>query len=144
MNDSIQKQLAKAEDEIKALKAIFDKNATSLPIFTKTINFSTQENRCEMILPGTSPYQFSGGERVIVEFITTNGINTIADLEYTWSRDDLALPKCRRVPFNGGVAWEINGDADIDLQTGNWKATTYNFTVNSVVDGNLRARMIWQ
>lgn len=143
MNNTIQKQLSKIEDEIKALKAVFDKNATKLPVFTKELDFTTSENVCTMSQSGGYSYSFSGGERVIVEFRTVNGLNTLADLEYTWSQgDNVNLPKCFRIPFNGGVAWEVSGVANTSGD--GWQATTYNFKVNSAVDGVLTARMIWQ
>lgn len=140
---NIQEQLSKLEDEVKALKTIYAKNATNLPTFEKYLRFSTSENKCTQEERGNS-YSYSGNERVIVEFRTVNGLNTIADLEFDWSQGgDTTMPKCHRIPFNGGVAWEVSAQANRDSNY-NWVTTTYDFNVNSVVDGTLTARMVWQ
>lgn len=143
MNGSLQRQLNELDREIKALKTVYDKTATNLPTFTKRLTFNTLENKMVEKYSDGYEYEFSGEERIIVEFRTNSGSNTLADLEFTFSQDGFFVPKFHRIPFAGGVAWEVNGMPDSD-EYNNWKATTYNFTVNSVVDGTLTARMIWQ
>ena len=120
-------ELKKLEDEIEAQKAAYEKMAIQMPIFTKSINFTTSANPMNIRYPDNTNYSFDGNERVIVTFTTSRGSNTLATLELT--SDAIKAVVYDMPNYDGG---------------GNRIDTHYNFTVQSAVDGTLGAKMIWQ
>lgn len=133
MNTS--KKLRELRQEAQALKLAFAQAATKLSLFSKEFTFSTSEN-----IQTTGGITVSGQERVVVTLTTRVGANTIAKLEV--SGDYATVPIVRRVPFSGGARWVVT--APPKLSGGNWQATNYRFVVQSLVNGTLSARMIWQ
>lgn len=133
MSDNIERQLTKLENESKSLKAAFQQQATLLPVYTDSIDYTTTENLMSFNYGGT-PATGKDPERVIVTFATDSGANTIAKLEITTDND--YLPIVRRVPYSGGARWYVTaGSKDED----SWEATNYNFTVQSMINGTLSA-----
>ena len=138
----MQAELKKLEDEIEAQKAAYEKMAIQMPIFTKSINFTTSVNSMNIRYPDGTNYSFEGNERVMVTFTTSRGSNTLATLEFTSDgiRADL---KTKRVPYSGGARWIVYDIPNYDAG-GNRIDTHYTFTVQSAVDGILGAKMVWQ
>ncbi len=138
----IETELKKLEEEIAAQKAVYEKMATQMPVFTKSINFTTSGNRIKIVYPGGTEYETDGNERVVVTFATSRGSNTLAVLEMTTDglHSDL---KVRRVPYTGGARWVVYSMPNYDGNA-NRIDTHYTFTVQSAVDGTLGAKMIWQ
>lgn len=126
--------------EYWALKTAFAATATNIPLTTKTIDFSTNQNRCHYV---TSSYDFYGDEveRVVVTLTTKTGANTFAKLEISGNAAD-AYPTVRRVPFQGGARWVVSNGPRYD--GGNWAPTNYTFTVHTMLDGELSAKMAWE
>lgn len=135
-------ELKKLEDEIEAQKAAYEKMAIQMPIFTKSINFTTSANPMNIRYPDNTNYSFDGNERVVVTFTTSRGSNTLATLELTSDAIKADL-KIKRVPYSGGARWVVYDMPNYD-GGGNRIDTHYNFTVQSAVDGTLGAKMIWQ
>ena len=132
--------IKKLEDELAAQKAIYEKMATQMPIFTKSVNFTTKANPMTLTSGGTS-YNFDGNERVKVTFDTSRGSNTVATLEMTTDGLKADL-KIKRVPYTGGARWIIYDMPNYD--NGNRIDTHYSFTVQSAIDGTLEAKMVWE
>lgn len=138
MNET-EKLVKNIEDEISALKASFEQSATTMPIFTKSVDLVTTRNKVDYKFDyqgQTIEYDMNAVERVMVTFTTSRGSNTIAALEI--DVDNLqASPEVRRVPFSGGARWIVMGQPHMEYP--NWLATVYRFTVHSMVDGVLTA-----
>lgn len=126
--------IAKLEAESKALKQVFDRSATSLPVFTKIATFNTTKNLITTVIPGYGPFTQEDQERVVVTFNTTNGSNTIGKLEISTSNQYLPVKRLRI--FSGGCQWVVTNSPNKD-SSGNWLSTSYNFTVQSFVDGSI-------
>ena len=137
----IEGQIAKLERELEAQKTAYEKIATQLPVFTRSINYSTKANPITITYPNNTTFSFDGNERVVVTFSTSRGSNTIADLEITKDGQMIDL-KVRRIPYSGGARWIVYTLPNYN--GGNRVSTNYNFTVQSAVDGILGARMIWE
>ena len=137
----MEKELQKLEDEIRAQKAVYEKMATQMPVFTKSVDFATQANPMTIDYGGGTTYSFDGNERVQVTFITSRGSNTIAALEIL-SDGVKADLKVKRAPYSGGARWIVYDMPNYN--NGNRIDTHYTFTVQSAVDGNLEAKMIWE
>lgn len=138
-------ELKKLEEEIRAQKTAFEKMGLQMPVFTKSVNFSTLANPMKIDYGGGDVYEFDGNERVIVTYATSRGSNTLATLEMTIDGLTANL-KVKRVPYAGGSRWIIYNTPTYAEVGGNYQrvATNYTFTVRSAVDGTLDARMIWQ
>lgn len=141
---STEKELKKLEDEITAQKAVFEKMAAQLPVYTKSVNFKTKANPMHMDQGGSS-YNFDGNERVVVTFATDRGSNTVATLEMTVTGFTSDL-KVKRVPYTGGARWIVYNTPTYGQVGGTWQRidTIYDFTVQSAVSGTLGAKMIWE
>lgn len=135
-------ELKKLEDEIEAQKAAYEKMAIQMPIFTKSINFTTSANPMNIRYPDNTNYSFDGNERVVVTFTTSRGSNTLATLELTSDAIKADL-KIKRVPYSGGARWIVYDIPNYD-GGGNRIDTHYTFTVQSAVAGTLGAKMVWQ
>lgn len=135
-------EFRKLENEIEAQKAAYEKMATQMPIFTKSVDFTTSANSMNIRYPDNTNYSFDGNERVVVTFTTSRGSNTLATLEFT-SDGIKADLKIKRVPYSGGARWVVYDMPNYD-SGGNRIDTHYTFTVQSAVDGTLGAKMIWQ
>lgn len=138
----IEKELKKLEDEIIAQKAVYEKMATQMPVFTKSVNFTTKANPMVIDYGGGSTYSFDGNERVMVTFATSRGSNTIAALEMTLDGITADL-KVKRIPYTGGARWIVYNMPNYD-GGGNRIDTHYTFTVQSAIDGTLGAKMVWE
>lgn len=139
-------ELKKLEEEIRAQKTAFEKMGTQMPVFTKSVDFSTLANPMRIDYgDGSEPYEFDGNERVVVTYATSRGSNTLATLEMTIDGFRNSL-KVKRVPYTGGARWIVYNTPTYAEVGGNYQrvATNYTFTVQSAVDGTLDARMIWQ
>lgn len=126
--------------EYHALKQAFEANATQINLITRTTSFATKKNECYWDDPNAASYDYTGNERTIVTFDTTSGANTIAKLEI--SGDYVNLPEVRRMPYTGGARWVVSTAPE--HFGSDWEATHYQFTVQSLVDGSLSAKMIWE
>lgn len=134
--------LIKLQTEIEAQKATFEKMALQMPIFTKSIDFTTSANSMTIRYPDSTTYSFDGNERVVVTFTTSRGSNTLATLEMTTDGTKAEL-KTKRIPYTGGARWVVYDIPNYN-SGGNRIDTHYTFTVQSAVDGTLGAKMIWQ
>lgn len=160
----VDSQLQKIEQEIESIRAAFSQNASNMTIYTSTLDFTTSRNTTNWSNSGSysplewepliSMYRTSGGDRfdtetIEVTFTCTAGINTFANLEidFTSIASGLAVVSSRRVPYSGGARWIVtvrpNSTTDgsgYDV----WVPSTLRLAVQSAVQGNLTARMIWQ
>jgi hypothetical protein len=126
--------IAQLEDESKALKQGFDRAASNMTVFTKSISITTTKNDITITESGGFSNVSSNQERVIVTFATNNGSNTIAKLEVETSGTSLPIKRLRT--YSGGAQWVITNDPSRDGNY-NWLPTTYTFTVQSFLDGSL-------
>ena len=93
---SVDSQLQKLEQEIASIRAAFSQNASSMDIFTSTLEFTTSRNTTNWSISGTynplqweplvSMYKTSSGDRFDTETIEVTfqcdaGINNFANLE---------------------------------------------------------------
>lgn len=160
----VDSQLQKIEQEIESIRTAFSQNASSMTIYTSTLDFTTSRNTTNWSNssaysplewePLISMYRTSGGDRfdtetIEVTFACTAGINTFANLEidFTSIASGLAVVSSRRVPYSGGARWIVtvrpNSTTDgsgYDV----WVPSRLRLAVQSAVQGNLTARMIWQ
>ena len=139
MNNT-EKNIAKIEDEINALKVAFSQSAVTMPIFTKTVYLQTTKNELnyKYSYQGiTYEYNQFASERVMVTFATSRGSNTIATLEIN-ANNNAASPVIQRVNYPGGARWIVTGQPYFPTYP-NWAPTEYTFTVHSMVDGTLTA-----
>lgn len=125
--------------EYQEQKVAFERSATQFNLFTKTLNFATSANICRYSEGGIS-FDYEDNERVVVTLSTSSGANTLAKLEI--SGDFSTPPIVRRVPYSGGARWIVS-NTPRDLR-GSWAATNYTFVVQTLVNGTLSARMIWE
>lgn len=160
----VDQQLQKIEQEIESIRSAFSYNASNMSVYTSTLTFTTSENittwtNSESYNPLqwsslVSMYTTSGGDRfdtetIVVTFDCNAGVNTFANLEIDFVdiKQGLAVVSCRRIPYAGGARWLVtvqpkattDGDGH-DV----WQPSTLEFAVQSAVQGNLTARMIWQ
>jgi len=126
--------LKRLEVESKALKAAYQRSASSIPIYSHPINFNTARNQVTINYTGGSSVQ-NDPERVIVTYATSTGSNTIAKLEVV-TDNSAGIIVIRRVPYVGGARWSITQNSkDPSVFT----TTNYTFTVRSMIDGTLSA-----
>lgn len=160
----VDKQLQKLEQEIEAIRAAFAQNASSMTIYTTAITFTTSRNTTNWSNSGSynplqwasliSMYKTSGGDRfdtetIEVTFSCDAGINTFANLEigFVTITSGLAVVSSRRIPHSGGARWLVTVRANATTDGSGfdvWQPSTLRFAVQSAVQGNLTARMIWQ
>lgn len=138
MTDTTQKILSKLRREYWALKMAFEANATTVRLTTKTLTFTTSKNACHYASSGTN-FDYEDNERVVLTLDTPSGANTIAKLEITG--DYTELPIVRRIPYSGGARWIISNAPR--MVGGAWATTQYEFTVQTLINGTLSAKMIW-
>ena len=146
MENSTEKNITKLEAEVDAQKVAFEKQASQLPVYTKSIQFTTQENSITMtpIDFPDQPFTTEGNERVVVTFTTDSGANTLATLEVSSDNNFQAADfSVTRVPYSGGARWIVSAIPRYD-QSLNRIDTHYTFMVHSVMDGTLEAKMIWE
>lgn len=134
MSSSTETWLAALEAESKALKKVFDRAATTMPVYSKTASITTTKNSITLNFPGSPPSTFEDQERIVVTFNSSTGANTIAKLEMTCS--STFMPIKRQNTFSGGAQWIVTNTPSRD-GSNNWIPTTYTFTVQSLVDGTL-------
>mgnify|MGYP006908799114 CR=1 FL=1 len=125
--------------EVRALKVAFQQSATKINLYTKTLNFSTSENLCTQTQDGYS-FSYADQERVVVTLSTSSGTNTLAQLEVSGNYNQ--APIVRRIPYSGGARWIVSNAPK--LSGLNWSSTTYNFAVQTLVNGTISAKMIWE
>lgn len=160
----VDSQLQKLEQEIASIRAAFSQNASSMDIFTSTVEFTTSRNTTNWSNSGSyNPLQWEplvsmrrtaggdrfGSETIEVTFSCNAGINTFANLEINFVdvKEGLAVLSCRRVPYSGGARWIVIVQPKSTMDGyGNytWQPSTLKFAVQSAVQGTLTARMIWQ
>lgn len=129
-------KLRNLQKEARALKATFEQAAGKLPLITKTLSFSTSRNAVT-----ENGFTYDDLERAVVTLATASGANTLAKLEVSGNYD--TLPVVRRIPFSGGARWIVTTNARIDSSY-NWTPTTYQFAVQTLANGTLTAKMIWE
>lgn len=132
---TVEQQIRNLDREMRALKAAYQTAGSRLNLITKTLSYSTQENRVN-----EGGFIYDDLERVVVTLETDRAIPTIAKLELSGNFD--TLPTVRRVPYATGARWVVTTNAR--TVGGSWAATTYNFTVQTLVNGTLSAKMIWE
>lgn len=130
--------IANFRREIQALKQSYQATATQIKLTTKTLQFSTLRNSCHYAGGGIS-FDYDDNERVVLTLETDSGANTLANLEISGNYD--IPPIVRRVPYSGGARWIISNAPK--QSGGNWATTTYNFAVQTLVNGTLSAKMVW-
>lgn len=134
MDNSIEKQLKILELESAALKSSFSRSANELPLFTISEKFTTTRNAVNIVANGNSNIS-NDPERIVITLNTNIGANTIANLEI--STNNSRLPVKRRVPYSGGAKWIVTAATKGDISGDNWQSTTYQFNIQSLVDGEL-------
>ena len=129
--------ITELKQEIRALKIASAQSATRFTLQTKTLTFSTAKNAVTESGPDYS-VTYEEQERVVVTLATAQGENTLAKLEI--SGDFSVAPIVRRVPFSGGARWVVTGPPK--LSGAGWSPTTYNFVVQTLINGTLSAEMV--
>ena len=160
----VDSQLQKLEQEIASIRAAFSQNASSMDIFTSTLEFTTSRNTTNWSISGSynplqweplvSMYRTSSGDRfntetIEVTFQCNAGINTFANLEidFVSTSPGWAVISSRRVPHSGGARWIVTARPNSTTDGAGydvWLPTTLRFAVQSAAQGTLTARMIWQ
>jgi len=137
------KKLKDLRMEVQAQKIAFQRAATKLNLYTKTITFNTKKNACTWT--ETNPpftFDYEDNERVVVTLTTPSGVNTLANLELVGNYD--TLPTVERVPYSGGARWHVTTSPRYNWDDHTWLPTTYTFTVQTLVNGTLSAAMYWE
>lgn len=166
----VEKQLEELEREMKTIKSSFMQSAAQMNIVTTKINFSTQSNICSFEMNQSHDYQdwlriygdfayyvtshnastYYCDESVVVTFRSSNGSNTIVNLEI---EGNLGAIYIRRVPFSGGARWILRIGPNVTpvytpdgvfIDYWTWAPTDLTLAVQSGVSGILEAKMIWQ
>lgn len=129
--------------ELQAQKIAQQRSASQIYLHTKSITFNTKVNSCTWT-ETNPPYVFNyeDNERVVVTLTTPSGVNTLANLEISGNYD--LMPTVERVPFSGGARWYVTTSPRYNWDDHTWRTTTYNFTVQTLVDGTLTAAMYWE
>lgn len=160
----VDSQLQKIEQEIESIRTAFSQNASSMAIYTSTLDFTTSRNTTNWSNSGSysplewepliSMFQSSNGDRFAAEtievtFTCNAGINTFANLEIDFVEvsPGWAVVSSRRVPYSGGARWLVITRPNFSGSTPGeytWLPTRLRFAVQSAMQGNLTARMIWQ
>lgn len=145
MDRNTEKLFRKLEEEVAAQKATYDKQASQLPVFTKSTTFTTKENSITLTPVEYPEYAYTtqGSERVVVTFNTSSGADTLAVLEVESDNTDMLDFDVKRVPFSGGAKWYVSAVPRYD-ENYNRLDTHYTFMVHSIMDGTLEAKMIWE
>lgn len=141
---TVSKKIQIIKRELQALKIGFARSARQIPLTTKTLSFNTKKNAChfeDRLNPGFD-YNYEDDERVIVTLNTTQGTNTLAILEISGNYD--LAPVVKRLPYSGGARWSVTTSPRYDWNDHSWLPTTYNFTIQTLVDGSMSARMEWE
>lgn len=161
---STESQLAKIEREIEAIRTAFSQNASSMTVYTSVLDFTTSRNTTNWSNTGEyNPLQWeplvsmnrtASGDRfdtetIEVTFTCDAGINTFANLEidFTSIASGIAVVGVRRVPYAGGARWLVTVTPKSTRDGAGyytWQPSRLRFAVQSAVEGNLTARMIWQ
>ena len=130
--------------ELQAQKAAFRRASTNLQLYTKTLTFQTSKNECHFkdTNPPVFEYDYEDNERVVVTLTTPSGYNTLATIEISGNYD--VMPVVKRVPFTGGVRWYVSTSPRYNWDDHTWLPTTYNFTVQTLINGTLSAKMYWE
>ena len=137
-------KLQQIKRELQAQKVAFSRASSQLPLYTKNLVYNTKKNACRAtdLYPPYSYYDYEGNERVVVTLNTPSGANTLATLEINGNYD--TYPVVRRVPYSGGARWVVATSPRYNWDDHTWRTTTYNFTVQTLVDGVLTAAMFWE
>ncbi len=145
MDVGTENNIIKLENEVEAQKTAFERQSSQLPVFTKTIQFTTEENSVTLtpIDYPDQPFTTQGNERVVVTFATESGSNTLATLEVRSDNESQSDFTITRIHYAGGARWIVSATPRYD-QSFNRIDTHYTFTVHSVIDGTLEAKMIWE
>lgn len=160
---SVQGQINKLEEEIKAIKASFEQSAAQMPMYSSEITFTTSMNMVRYTHPPINPLEWAtlvslpnidqntscGVEPIIVTFTCDKGINTFANLEILVieSLDGLFVTTVRRIPYSGGARWLVTAQPNHEYKQDGyveWHPTKLKFVVKSAVTGTLGAKMIWE
>lgn len=138
------KRLSELRREIQAQKATFRRASSTINLHTQKISYNTKKNACHFKdnNPPIFEYDYEDNERVVVTLTTPSGYNTLATLEITGNYD--VLPVVRRVPFSGGVRWYVSTSPRYNWEDRTWLSTHYDFTIQTLVQGTLDVRMIWE
>ena len=164
MIDRVEKQIERMEQEIKAIKASFEKSAAQMPMYSSEITFTTSQNIVKFTHPPIDPRDWAtltsmprtdvdtycGKEPIIVTFSCDKGINTFANLEIetiSGTSSIFSSSSISQISYNGGARWLVIiqpntkiGDDGWDI----WSPTILRFVVKSAAQGTLGAKMIWQ
>ena len=133
---NLSQKIKQLRNEYEAQKAAYEQSATKLTVATKNLTFSTSKNLLRYANGGIN-YEYEDQERVQVTPIT-NSAATLAKLEI--SGNYATPPIVRRAPFSGGARWIVSSAPRFG--SGGWEPTTYNFTVQTLVNGSLSAEMV--
>ena len=158
----VDNQLQKLEQEIESIRTAFSQNASTMTVYTSTIDFTTSENITNWSNSGSyNPLQWEplasmektasgdrfGAETIEVTFSCNAGINIFANLEIKFVdvKEGLAVLNCRRIPYSGGARWIVTVQPKSTMDGyGNytWLPSKLKFAVQSAAQGNLTARML--
>lgn len=161
---TVDQQLQKIEQEIRAVRAAFAQNVANMEVYTSTLDFATSKNTTTW--SNSQPYDPNqwapltsmpldtnnerfGTETVIVTFDCGAGINTFADLEIDFidTKTGFTVVSSRRIPYSGGARWSVAISPNFSGSGPGmyvWKPSKLKFAVQSAAPGTLTAKMIWQ
>lgn len=162
-----EKEIKKLEEEIEALKASFEHNATSLNLEAVSATITTSPNsytvshnsqswdpiRWQRLLnypavgSATNVGPYYGLEEIRVTFSSSSGSNTLASLEMEClSTGGLNTIHTMRVNYDGGARWILDCRPNVRLVSGRgefeWSPTTLRITVRSIMPGTLEVVQI--
>ena len=160
----LEKQVKEIEQDIEALRASFQQNASTMNVYTTSLQFTTSRNTTNWSNSGSyNPLQWepltsmlttSGGDKfstetIQVTFSCNEGINTFATLEIDFVNvsSGFAVVSSRRIPYSGGSRWLVTLRPRSTSDGGGnytWQASVLKFAVSSAAQGTLTAKMIWQ
>lgn len=140
---SIEQELSYLEYEAKAIKASFERQASTIPVFDNEASITTTPNLCKYryYVPEFGEYvdyEVYDYERIEVTFSTSSGMDTIASIEV--DSDSEYAPKIRRINYRGGAKWIVSSPARMEYAgnpTSPWKPTTYRIAVHTMAEGTL-------
>lgn len=142
MNQTLQKIIAKLNNEINAIKVAYQRVGSNLPVFTKYGEANTIANKCHYEFSyGGQSFNFDEWNIEVVEviFTTTSGANTLATIEVATDNPGKSV-FVKRKTFSGGAKWRVyvypNGAGYA------WRSTKVNVQVHSVIDGSISVEAI--
>lgn len=164
---SVEQEITKLEQELKAIKTSFEQSAAMMKVNKVQMRFSTSANFIQWNPHGNwEPFKYEpldslaastsdssgnhtgyGNERVVITFNSEKGQNTFASLELNLIDAKGWAVWQKRVPYSGGARWIINLLPNVyqdEQYEWHWEPNVLDIAVESSFPGTLGAKMIWE